>query len=1035
MRRLVMVGMAAAMACQCPGVVPPDRGTPRLVREVNGVRTPVDEVDFGVVERTTPIEVPLLLENVGPGRLAFERAVSVGGSEVLVNGVGSVAAPFSVTVPDGTLEPGATAPVSVVFRGSANARETGLVHLFFSSSTLDAPLVLTVKAQPASSCTRDAVGTLDFGGVEVGDDARLTVDVVNPTPRTLEVALTDFPVGSAFRPENDVTRLSVAPGATGAFVVRFNPLSEGLFLDEVTLIDACGPTRTKLVGTGLRGVLRANPSPLDFGFSPLALPKEATLTLSNFSAGPVTIRQLTTAPPFGVVNPSAMLVVPGASREPRTSQLQPGTLDVPLRFTPTQLGRVTGQLTMATSLRAQSTLSIPLVGTGGAPAIDVPLLLDLGRVAFFAGQQGLAWALLPVKNVGSQPLEFPAMPTTVSAADRFARGADLCVGESNTGVCQPASFRTLQPGETFDVPISVSPSSLNTAPDGTQSWDVQLRSNDPLRPTVTTRVTVRPVNLPPCQATLSGPLDFGVVSELLPKERAFRFCNVAPQASGQQCLVNRIDVLPSSRDTFSIDAPASDRFLGPGECLSVIVKARQVGLVPAQPRSVSGALRVVSARIPSLTDVLLTATQATSCLVVDPTPLDFGKVTVGCQSVERTVRLHSRCATPVLIDGIALVDDGAAGSAGATFSTVSPPTLVGLPQCQLPGQSAPCLSGGATASLQLRFRPGRVGRSLGALQIRTVEPSGPRTNLLVLHGEGTAQARVADRLPIGVPRAVDVVFIVDGSDSFSLERPAVIRGIRALTDWAVDAGVDARLAVRVMSEQQGPRCPECAPGRFARTDAGESFVTPGAPDLEARFAQLLEVRSTSNSEDVDSEVFETLGAPSVFDPTSSGGVLREQASLGVLTVWDVGLLWPADPPLLPFVSSIKGANRPDLLTLNLVIPGTRASPQDMCGQVSWPPDPLVTATLGAQANLCTAGTGPALASVAPSVFGRRDRVWLRGTPAPAGIASVVLSGAPVPATLWRYDAANNTVVLDQAAIPSTPGSTLDVTYDLACLPP
>ncbi len=1032
MRRLVMVGMAAAMACQCPREVPPERGTPRLVRDVDGVRAPIDEVDFGALQRGDVVEVLALLENVGAGRLVFERAESVGGSEVLVNGVGSVGAPFSVTISEGALEPGATTPVSVVFRGSANARETGVVHLFFSNSTIEVPLVLTLKALPRSSCERAFFAGLDFGGVEVGDDVRLTLDVANPTPRSLEVALTDFPVGSAFRVENDLTRLSVAPGEVGTFVVHFNPLSEGLFLDEVTLVDACGPTRAKLLGTGMRGALRASPSPLDFGFSPLSTTKDGRLTLQNFGARPVTVRQLLAASPFSVVNPAAMLAVPGASRDPRTSQLEPGTLDVPLRFTPSSLGRVMGQLTMATSLRAQPTLAVPLAGTGGAPVIDVPAVLDLGRVAFAPFQQGVAWALLPVKNLGSQPLEFPAMPTTVTAANPESREADLCVGEFAAQRCQPAVLRALQPGETFDLPITVAPSSLVVGVDGSQSWDVELTSNDPRRPRVTTRVRVLPRNLPPCLATASGPLDFGVVSEVLPKERAFRFCNAAPPSSMDQCLVSRVDVLPGARDTFSIDAPVSDRLLGPGECLSVTVTARQAGPVPAQPTTVVGALRVVTSGSLPMVDVPLRATQAVSCLVVDPTPLDFGPVTVGCQSVERTVRLFSRCGQPVVVSAMSVVDDGAAGVGGPPrFSLVTAPSVGTLPGCDqtLVG----CRTQGAAVNVQLRYRPDRAGSDLGALRIVTTQGAAQLEHVLVVKGEGVLGARVTDQLPVGTPRQADVVLLIDGSPSFDLLRPIVGPQLQVLADWAVDAGVDARLAATVISEVESNTCRQCGSGRFNRTDAGAPFVSTSATDFAARAPELLVVSSSDGREDFSTNVLDAFSAPRIFG--SNAGVLRAGASLGVLTVWDYGQLGPDGPALLPALSAVKGANRSDLLTVSVVTRGLLGPAPDSCGQLPLPPDPLVTATSSAQANYCTAGMGPALASVAPAVFGRRDRVWLRGTPAPAGIASVVLGGAPLPATLWRYDAATNTVVLEDTAVPRAPGSTLDVTYELACLPP
>lgn len=1031
MRRLVLVGMAAMAACQCPNPSTTEaRGTPRLSREVDGVRTPVTEVDFGLVDRTLPVEVPLWLENVGDGRLAFERAESVGGSEVLINGRGSVGAPFSITIPEGGLEPGASVAVSVIFRGSANARETGLVDLFFSSSTIDTPLRLALRAQPDSPCERLRFSGLDFGAVEVGDDVREAFTLTNPTNRPVEVALLNFPTGSAFSPESGITRLSIAPGQSASLAVRFNPLSEGLFLDEVTLVDACGPSPLRLVGTGMRGVLRANPSPLDFGFVLPGASAVKAVTLSNYARGPVPVRDLVTGGlPFAVDGASTVMV-PGSSRMPGNGTLVPGTAEVPVRFSPTLLGPAASRLTMATSLARQPQLQVPLTGVGGGPRIEVPATLDLGRVSFRPGGVSGTWAVLPISNRGSAPLDFLMPAAVVQAGNRETSSADLCVGEVVASACQPAAFRTIAPGETLEVVLTVRPSTTQVGRDGTQAWNLQLRSNDPLRPVVTTRVVVRPVVLPPCLATVTpGPLDFGVVSEVLPKERAVRICNIAPvTATGSECLVSRLDVAPGARDTFFLDTPVVDQLIGPGQCLTAVVKARQSGLVPAQPAQVTGALRI--AVEPAVPDVPLSATKAAGCLVIDPTPLDFGKMTVGCGAIDRTVRLLNRCLSSTALIGVSLVDDGATGARGPAFSVVTAPNLASLPQCTVGGRTGRCLVPDGVVTMQVRYRATEPGRDLGTLQVSALAPTGGRQHLLAMRGEGVSSTRVTDRLPIGTPEKSDVLLLIDGSGSFEPELPKLVQHIDSLTAWAVDAGVDARIAVTMIGDDSSPTCPTCGYGRFGRTDAGVRFFSPLSPDGPATFAQLSRLFPAGEVEDFDENAINAFAAPRVFDPNDNGGFLRDDASLGLLTIWDIGLLWPAGPAAAPFLASIKGANRQDRLTINLASLGP---PPDRC-RTPLAPDPLVSMTVGRQANYCAHGMGPALASVAPAVFGHRDRVWLRGTPAPAGITSVSSSGAAIAPTLWRHDAATNTVIIDPSAIPSTVGSTVDVTYDLACLP-
>jgi hypothetical protein len=388
------------------------------------------------------------------------------------------------------------------------------------------------------------------------------------------------------------------------------------------------------------------------------------------------------------------------------------------------------------------------------------------------------------------------------------------------------------------------------------------------------------------------------------------------------------------------------------------------------------------------------------------------------------------------VSGLDVVDDGATGpGATAAFSFAAPPTLTGLPGCTFNSIEKMCRTMGPAVTVQLRYRPTGAGRHLGALRVMTQQGSTPLVHTLALHGEGTASVRVSDRLSIGTPLQTDVLMLVDATASFDSLRPTVARDIGELSRWATTSGVDARLAVVLVGEDATPQCPLCGSGRFAASDGGVRVLSPASSDFGAQVAQLLPLRGPGSGGDFDFEVGGALSAPHLFDPRANAGFLRENAALSVLTVWDFGALVPGGPAALPFLASVKGANRPELLTLNLVTAGGRAPPPDGCGLLPVPPDPLVVATHGAQANYCTAGMGPAFASVAPQVFGRRERAWLRGTPAPGGVVSVSLNGAPVPTSLWRYEALTNSVALDGVAVPTTPGASVDVTYDLACLLP
>jgi len=239
--------------------------------------------------------------------------------------------------------------------------------------------------------------------------------------------------------------------------------------------------------------------------------------------------------------------------------------------------------------------------------------------------------------------------------------AELCIGEWTasagcTGTL-PLSGRRgydpargLAPGESVELPVRVSLPDSSTDPDGTRSWVVDLFTNDPVTPTTSVRVSARPVVLPPCRAEVTvGPLAFGFISTPLPRRREVRVCNQAPvTAVNDVCVVSKLDVSPTSSEAFSLtQGPVFDRLINPGECLRVEVQAEQLGAVPTSPDVVVGALEATVSAPGPLGQVVvpLSAQRAVGCLVLSPSPMDFGVTQPGCRAAERTLTLANLCET------------------------------------------------------------------------------------------------------------------------------------------------------------------------------------------------------------------------------------------------------------------------------------------------------------------------------------------------------------------------------------------------------
>ncbi len=370
------------------------------------------------------------------------------------------------------------------------------------------------------------------------------------------------------------------------------------------------------------------PTTLDFGYVQPNLTVTAGITFTNQTfrvielsgltiregATPSTIYRFTVANMGNVTR----LSIPAATRDAQTNAFIPGTATVIVSFRPVALGTRGATLSGSSDLPAQPTFSIPLVGAGGGPDIDLPTTLDFGRIAFFAGTTSSGTRRVTLRNVGTRPT--PPDPRanlklgvrgegppywSVIAKNAESSLSEICVGRFDTmtntctddlpaGSYNPAvGLEASGASATLDIPIRVAPANTRVGASGNKEWEVTFFSNDPDEPEVRLTVTARPVTLPPCNfAVRPTSLDFGSVTPPFSRDLTFQVCNLAPAtATGDRCLVTSLELGPGSDVMFSLPGGAlQERELAPQECLTVVTRAWPQGPFAATPTTVSGSV-------------------------------------------------------------------------------------------------------------------------------------------------------------------------------------------------------------------------------------------------------------------------------------------------------------------------------------------------------------------------------------------------------------------------------------------------------------
>lgn len=267
----------------------------------------------------------------------------------------------------------------------------------------------------------------------------------------------------------------------------------------------------------------------------------------------ITVRAAGTAP----MTVLSAVLMPGTSAEfdiddlPEPRVLQPGeTLTLAARYTPSDGGADTGAFVITTDVPDQGTTTIQVCGESVAPAVcATPYPLNLGSVA----QGGSASGVLNIESCGLLPLDISAIGLANDAVHTTAAGYAITTA--------PAVPRTLQPGESIQLPIDYTAGALGLA-DGWVRVDSNALNNTTAYFPVTARVAQ------PCDLLLvPTALSYTGVAVGATQQKQVLLAN----NGASNCTVSRLEI-SNGAAMFTLVTPNAPVTVPAGNSVTVVVE-------------------------------------------------------------------------------------------------------------------------------------------------------------------------------------------------------------------------------------------------------------------------------------------------------------------------------------------------------------------------------------------------------------------------------------------------------------------------------
>ncbi|WP_158501504.1 choice-of-anchor D domain-containing protein [Vitiosangium sp. GDMCC 1.1324] len=586
----------------------------------------------------------------------------------------SITGPFTVSPPDAfSLVAGDSKVLTVKFSPTADAEATGTLGLATNDLAAPNPAV-TLTGRGVKPNFSVSPTELAFGEQRVETSNTKTVTLSNTGSGPILITAISLTGSSAFS-FTPGAPFTLGAGQSQNLAVKFSPTAESSVSGTLTITTDYGPTlnaSVTLSGTGVRPSFSIDPRTISFGEQPVGtLSTNRLVTVANNGSGTLQIKSITiSSGPFSVTPSTPFSLGQNASQA------------LSVTFNPTDLGSVTGTLTLTTNDPVEPTVNVSLSGTGVRPTLG----LSTTSVGF------------GVQPVGTTS---PSQKVTLTnTGNGTLRITSIVVGRPFT--VTPNLPFDLLPGTSQDLSVTFSPTAL-----GSVSATLTFNTNDPTKPNVTINLSGNGVSW--IEASPSGSLDFGAVRVGQTVTRDVTFTNISS-------VPIKLQYLSSVSLPFSVTGLDLPRTLAGGTAVTF-----SVSFSPTVQGNASGSLVVVSDSYnnPHQLNLVGNGVVPVAELTLPDHPgqsaLDFGDVRLTTSKLEK-VRLTNKGGAPLELKQ-AYISSGT----GSPFSYIGPSTLTLLP--------------GAFIDFQVGFKPTESVIANDTLVIKSDAVNS--TVLLSLAGNGT----------------------------------------------------------------------------------------------------------------------------------------------------------------------------------------------------------------------------------------------------------------------------------------------------------
>ena len=901
-------------------------------------------------------------------------------------------------------------------------------------------------------CNDLAEGNLNvqFGQVVAGESASRLVVVRNIGDQDLDISLLQLSGGETAQFAQEVVsgglpgiiepageaviRVSYLPGTGGDHSSALQILSSDVNENEV---------QVDLNGSGLAPRVCPDPLSIDFGNVAVGEPQIETFTLTNCGLLDLTIDNIVLAADssadFSLVDPPAL---------PLTLTPDEAVV-IQVQYSPDANGSDTGGVEIYSNDPASNpdtglSGTVSLRGNGLVRECQIfatPSPLNFGGVV----QLEADTMILVINNVGSDPCTFSGAEITANSAD-----------DEFSILSAPADGTVFNPGDMEEIQVQYAPLAL-----GLDNGTLTITSSDPDDPTMDVPLVGEGVLTAECVLSIQpGLMNFGITKAsttspmiITMKNDGNAVCHVDELVLGQvgmQALfagdfeITAAPQLPfvvarrgQQGDQVDIEvtfAPVVDN-MGTHATTFYAHTTDMVDPMPMEP-FIAGICfnpSTIQPAGPGGGCSILSGTAAESDIEVVPSELDFGVVTVGCNSPELHVTVYNLGTYELEIEDIYLEDP-----ADPNFEIRQAP--------QIPFT----LNGGQSFEVRLRYHPVDTNVHRGALYIVS-DASNEQMYIIPLFGRGTLISDQTDVFHQPTEVKSDVLFVVDNSGSMGWAQNELASNFSSFINWAINLEVDFHLGV-ITTEVNDPETDQgnpprdIYPGVLVQAPNRPKIITSNTPDMIAAFNDNVHVGTCcSDEQEAGLEAaWIALSEPLITDPASNAGFLREDAKLYIICISDEQDQSRGNPDFyVDFFSSIKGYRNTEMMKVSAIVGDAPSGCGTDTAESGSRYIEVANRTGGIFQSICTGSWATALENLGIDAFAA-IREFPLSRPADEATIAVTVNGSSIPKAScndpdnaacqdgWIYDPNTNTVYFGDDVVPER-GDTIEVDYTALCL--